>query len=167
MRIFLIGMPGSGKSHWMRKLAHHLKYDGLDLDVFIETTEQQTIASMFEMGEDHFRKKETKALKNTIEKFQDNFIIATGGGVPFFYDNMEWMKKNGTVVYLNADVDYLFKNLVNAYVERPLLKSGSKEEVLDKLSKLYEKRKEIYQQAHHIIDIEGATLSTFAEILGF
>jgi shikimate kinase len=62
MRIFLIGMPGSGKSHWMRKLAHHLSYESLDLDTYIEAREQQSIAELFDMGEPYFREKETQAL---------------------------------------------------------------------------------------------------------
>jgi shikimate kinase len=75
------------------------------------------------------------------------------------------MKANGIVIYLKANIPYLYHNLANAYIERPLLQSHTKEGVLQKLSNLYELRKEIYQQAHYIIDIEEATISTFAKIV--
>jgi shikimate kinase len=166
MRIFLVGMPGSGKSHWMRKLAHHLQYQSLDLDAYIEAAEQKTIAELFEIGENYFREKEMLALRESIDTLPSDVIIATGGGVPIFHNNMDWMKENGKVIYLKANVDYIFNNLANAYVERPLLQSQSKEGVLNKLNGLYELRKEIYQQAHHTIEIEGATISTFVRILG-
>lgn len=165
MRIFLIGMPGSGKSHWMRKLAHHLSFEYLDLDTYIEEKEQQPISKLFEMGEAYFREKEMQALRNTIFELPENVVIATGGGAPFFHNNLEWMKTNGTVIYLKAPIPYLYHNLANAYIERPLLQSHTKEGVLQKLSDLYDSRKEIYQQAHYIVEIEGATIRTFAKIL--
>jgi shikimate kinase len=165
MRIFLIGMPGSGKSYWMRNLAQYFHYESLDLDGYIEAMEQQTIPELFEKGESYFREKEQQALRNVVPAFSENIIVATGGGVPFFYDNMEWMKANGRVVYLKAGVPLLFKHLKNAHLQRPLLQSETETEMLEKLTALFEQRKEIYQQAHHVIDIEAATLATFVDTL--
>jgi shikimate kinase len=165
MRIFLIGMPGSGKSYWMRKLAQHQHCDSLDLDVYITTMEQQSIAALFEIGEAHFRERETLALRSLTKAFPQNMVIATGGGAPFFHENMEWMKENGIVVYLEASVELLFKRLKNAYVERPLLRGLTEQGILEKLAALYEQRKEIYQQAHHIIPVDEATLATFVATL--
>ena len=158
-------MPGSGKSYWMRKLAHHFRLASIDLDHYIESTEHRSIAELFAMGESYFREIEMEALRKSVNDLPDHFVIATGGGVPFFHNNMEWMKANGTVIYLQADLYYLYQNLAHAYVERPLLQSQTKEGVLEKLSDLYQLRKEIYQKAHHVIAIETATVSTFAKIL--
>jgi shikimate kinase len=149
----------------MRNLAQYFHYESLDLDGYIELREQKTIQELFEISESNFREKEQQALRNIIPAFSGNIIVATGGGTPFFYDNMEWMKANGKVVYLKAEVPLLFNHLKNAHLQRPLLQSQTEEEMLGKLSALFEQRKEIYQQAHHVIDIEGATLATFVDTL--
>lgn len=165
MRIFFIGMPGSGKSYWSKVLSGQLHYSRLDLDSYIETTEGKTIPEMFAVSEAYFRIAESKALKSIPDNFPENTIIATGGGVPFYHGNMQWMKENGTVIYLKASVEHLFKRLKNAYTERPLLKSDTEAEMFKKTATLFEQRKEIYQQAHFIIDVETATLNTFTNIL--
>ena len=60
-KIFLVGMMGSGKSHWTKKIAKWIKSGGYDLDDLIEMNEEKTIAEIFtEEGEEQFRKTEAK-----------------------------------------------------------------------------------------------------------
>lgn len=79
MKIFLIGLMGTGKSYWAKKLAKKLKIGGYDLDYLVESHEEKSIAEIFaEEGEDHFRKAESKMLRWFGEK--KTFVLATGGG---------------------------------------------------------------------------------------
>jgi len=165
MRIFLIGMPGSGKSYWSKALSAKLGYSRLDLDSYIEAMEAKSIPEMFAISETYFRNAESNILKSIPADFPEDIIVATGGGTPFHYDNMEWMQANGMVVYLKADVAYLFNRLKHAYTERPLLKSSTETALYEKTAALFEQRKEIYMQAPYIIEVETATLDTFAETL--
>lgn len=69
MKLFLIGMMGSGKSFWKKKLADKMKTGGYDLDFLVESHEEKTISEIFEEeGEEYFRKSEAKILRWFAEK---------------------------------------------------------------------------------------------------
>src|ERR1700731_760133 len=92
--IFLIGFMGSGKTTLGRKLAHRLDYEFIDLDQVLEARAGMTIAEYFtQFGEDAFRKLESQVLKQT--PYPANAVVSTGGGLPCFFDNMEWMNVHG------------------------------------------------------------------------
>ncbi len=89
MRIFLIGMPGAGKSTLGQQTAIALNLDFHDLDVLIVEKTGMEITEIFrERGEEYFRKIEAKILKEVVQD-QDDFVMATGGGTPCFYQNIE------------------------------------------------------------------------------
>ena len=74
MKIFLLGLMGTGKTYWTKRLSKKLKVGGYDLDQMIEAHEEKTISEMFaEEGEDHFRKTESKILRWFGEK--KSFVI--------------------------------------------------------------------------------------------
>lgn len=161
--IFLIGMPGAGKTYWGKKLADHLGVHFTDLDAYIEKKEKASIATLFEIeGEDGFRDMEQQYLQRLINTAADDAVIACGGGTPCFYNNMDSMLANGTVIYLQADIDYLISNLQNEAQKRPLLATG---DVTQKLTALLQNRKEDYERAHHILQTENISLTTFEKIL--
>ncbi|MBP7939994.1 MAG: shikimate kinase, partial [Sediminibacterium sp.] len=119
-RIFLIGMMGAGKSHWLKQMAKWNKSVGYDLDALIEMNEEKTIAEIFsEDGEAHFRKAESKILKWFKEK--KKYVVATGGGTACFQENMDFMKKEGVVIWLDESVEVLVKRLASAKADRPLI----------------------------------------------
>lgn len=165
MRIFLTGMPGSGKSYWMQQLAQQLHYRSVDMDHFIEAREQASIALLFSKGEAYFREKERAALLAIIEQYTGKVIIATGGGAPCYKDNLQLMKDNGCVIYLESTQETLLANIAQQHIERPLLRNDSAEDLAGKLSELYRKRKEIYEQAHVKMDTSKAGLSTFVQAI--
>ncbi|MEY3119015.1 MAG: hypothetical protein RIT30_947 [Bacteroidota bacterium] len=102
-KVFLIGLMGSGKSYWSKKISKWIKSGGYDLDALIEMNEEKTIAEIFaEDGEESFRKTETKLLKWFKEK--KKYVLATGGGTPCFNENMQWMKKEGIVIWLDESL---------------------------------------------------------------
>ena len=120
---------------------------------------------MFAVGEPYFREREQAALRSVAEDFGDDIIVATGGGAPFYEDNMDWMLSSGKVVYLKAGADYLFSRLKHAHTERPLLKSETAEGLYEKTASLFAQREPVYLRAPYIIDVETATTDTFISIL--
>lgn len=165
MRIFLIGMPGSGKSYWMQQLAILLHYNMIDMDHYIEDREGRSIPELFAAGEDTFREKEKAALEAAIEQYAGKTVIATGGGAPCYKDNLQRMKAAGCVIYLESKIEVLIANVEQQGIDRPLLANGSRKELAEKLSELYRKRKEIYEEAHLKIAADKASLSTFAQAI--
>jgi len=154
--IFLVGMPSSGKSTLGKELARSLGYSFTDMDKLIETREQKSIADIFSSkGEDYFRDLEKKILR-TIQP-NESTVIATGGGVPCFHDNMEYIKENGISIFLNVDIDDLAKRIYKAQTNnRPLLNiaTESEETIINNIKNLYETRLPFYKQADIQVDGE-------------
>jgi shikimate kinase len=153
--IYLVGMPSSGKSTLGKELARNLGYSFTDMDKLIETREQKTISEIFSnYGEAHFRELE----KKTLHGFQpdQSMVIATGGGVPCFHDNMEFIKANGVSIFLNVDVNDLAKRLYKAQGNnRPLLdKTQSEEVVIETIKKTFQERLPEYQKSDIQVDGE-------------
>jgi shikimate kinase len=146
MKIFLIGMMGSGKSYWMDKLGQKLKLHRYDLDQLVEEDEGRSIREIFEeSGEDHFRKIESAILKRFSDK--DDFILATGGGAPCYFDNMEWMNKEGITIWLDEDTDALVERLIPEKAHRPLISHLDNDQLKKYLEQKKEERKRFYSRA--------------------
>ena len=147
---------GSGKSHLGWKLANHLGLQFVDMDNYLEERNCKTIPQIFaEEGEREFRKKERKALEE-LSEFTD-LIIATGGGAPCFFDNMDLMNETGKTIYLNIDPKILADRLMKSKTERPLIKGKSREQLVAFIDETLKKRNEFYSKALYQItrpDIE-------------
>ena len=146
--IILVGFMGSGKTTFGMKLAKKLNYQFVDTDKEIEELVGMSIESIFNTkGEKYFRQLE----KQYIQKLKvQNVVIATGGGMPCFYDNMEYLNKIGVTVYLEYSSQELFERLKNETVNRPLLKHKSEEDLFDYIDDLLLKRERYYLQAQTI-----------------
>jgi shikimate kinase len=144
-RIYLIGFMGSGKSHIGQLLSSAMGLHYIDLDKEIEKKDM-SISEIFEKkGEDYFRKLEREALLKTsaLEKT----IIACGGGTPCFFDNMEWLNRNGITVFLNPAIEILIERLINEREKRPLLLKKSDNEIHNYIIELLKTRMQFYQKA--------------------
>ena len=149
-KIFLIGFMGCGKSKLGKALANKLEVPFLDLDTLVETINQQSIPQLFEnLGEEGFRLKEKEALQQSA--MDNNAIVATGGGAPCYFDNMNWMNKNGITVFIDTPVKVLADRLINARVERPLVKGKSIPELIEFIEAKLIERRPFYEQAQVII----------------
>ncbi|MBF0650917.1 shikimate kinase [Dysgonomonas sp. GY75] len=152
-RIFLIGYMGAGKTTAGKELAKVLELEFIDLDHFIQARYQKTVSQLFQdVGEGEFRKIESSVLKEVGEF--ENVVISTGGGTPCFFDNMEYMNKTGTTVYLNAAPEALAARLNTCKEKRPLIKDKNEEELFAFVVESLEKRNPYYTQAQIIFETE-------------
>jgi shikimate kinase len=155
-KIFLVGMMGSGKSYWTKKMAKWIKSAGYDLDDLIEMNEEKTISEIFsEDGEEHFRKTEAKILRWFKEK--KKYVLATGGGTPCFLDNMDWMKKEGIVIWLDESVEILVKRLLEGKEHRPLIADLSEKDVTKFVQDKLVERHSFYSQANYRLSTDQIT----------
>ena len=122
----------------------------IDLDTFLEERYFKSIPQIFaEEGEDSFRRKERKVLEE-VAAF-DNVIVATGGGAPCFFDNMELMNNSGFCIFLDVEIDSLVTRLLRAKTERPLIKGKSPDELRLFIEGMMQKRRPFYEKARHIL----------------
>lgn len=146
MKVFLLGLMGSGKTFWKNELAAKLKLTAYDLDQLIVAVEEASIPEIFETsGETYFRKTEAKVLRWFAEK--KSFVLATGGGAPCFHQNMEWMNQQGITIWLDESISVLTERLKNETANRPLLKNLDVEGLRQYLEKQLEERNTFYSQA--------------------
>ena len=139
--IVLIGMPACGKStigYWLSK---KIGYPLLDTDKYLEAKENRIISDIFSNeGEEYFRNLETKYLKELSEK--EGLIISTGGGAVKKKENIDILKKNGIVIFLNREINDISKE---NHKHRPLLQD------INNIQKLYDERIDLYKKYSDII----------------
>ena len=141
--IILTGYMGAGKSTIGNLLAERKGRTFVDLDLYIETEEKKPIPEIFaDFGEPYFRESEAARLK----EITGNKVIATGGGIFYFKDTVDWMKKNGTVVYLHAPFEELYSR-ISEDLNRPVVMNNSKKA----LEKIYNQRHIAYQSSADIV----------------
>lgn len=147
-RILLIGFMAAGKTTLGKALARDLGLQFIDLDHYIENRFHCTVAQLFtERGEEGFRQIE-RTMLHEVAEFED-VIIATGGGTPCFFDNMEYMNAQGTTVFLEASVDVIYTRLTIARTQRPLVAGKTSEELRQYITRMLESRYPFYTRATH------------------
>lgn len=148
MKIFLIGLPGSGKTTLSRELADRMQLPFLDLDTEIERREANSVQQLFAMrGETYFRTCESEVLA-TLCKSEQSFVLSTGGGTPCFHHNMDVMKSAGLTIYLNVSAEELHRRLSRSNLRlRPLFTGLTTDGLLQKITSLKTTRDPFYKQA--------------------
>lgn len=142
---------GSGKSTLGKKLATALQFQFIDTDEYIESKANTTIVHIFENeGESKFRTLETEALQE-IYHLPNNKVIALGGGSLLQRDNLNSVKTNGLLVYLQLPEAALFQRLQQRRGDRPLLNNLDDDKLRSKVKTLFAERAPIYLEAHLIV----------------
>ena len=150
MKIFLVGMLGSGKTTLGKPLAERLNVQFIDLDWEIEKRENKSVNKIFSQhGEDHFRQIEAELLREWAGS-SESFVMGTGGGAPCFYNGMDVINASGLSIFLDVPVEELKLRLAQA-TDRPLLQSTDENERETKLRTLRAARLPVYQQSHVVI----------------
>jgi shikimate kinase len=148
--IFLVGMMGAGKTTVGRLLANFLEKKFYDSDREIQKRTGVSIPLIFEIeGEAGFRKRETEMLSELVKT--GNIVLATGGGAVLSAENRELLKRSGTVIYLRATIDDLWRRTRHDK-NRPLLQT---QDPRTKLTELYAQRDPLYRETAHIIVESG------------
>ncbi len=165
MKIFLIGFMGSGKTHWGKLLSAKLQLPFSDLDTVIVEKEKRTVSEIFsEKGEEYFRYREKEVLEEIVRD-NERFILSCGGGTPCFFNNIEFMKKSGKVVWLNTTIDVLQERLLKERMSRPLIREIGDEELRRYISRKLSERKLYYEQADVMVNEESVTLEQLILLL--
>lgn len=145
---------GAGKTHWGKQVANRMGLPFYDLDELVVEHEGKSIADIFtQNGEEYFRMCEKQMLEELVEK-EDSMIISCGGGTPCFFNNIDFMKRYGIVVWLNTQVEVILQRLMKERMHRPLLKDIKDEDLRNHIIRKLNERRMYYEQADVIIDRE-------------
>lgn len=142
--IVLTGMPGSGKSTIGKALSEKLGKEFIDTDELIIKNEKMPISEIFARhGESYFRFAETEAIKEASAK--SGFVIATGGGAVLKKENVDYLRSNGKIFFLNRPIEDILPT-----DDRPLSSTRAD------LQKRFDERYPIYQKtADEEIFVDG------------
>ena len=148
-----------------RKLAVALSLPFLDLDDAIEEGARQPIRTIFaQQGEEAFRNLEQQALHQVVEQ-HEAFVLATGGGAPCFFNNMQYMNQQSTTVFLDVPIATIVQRMQGTQItDRPLLQELDPNQLVQEYTAKFEKRLPIYRQAHITID-QNTTLEKLVALL--
>lgn len=154
-RICLIGFMGAGKTTVGKVLARHLKRQFFDLDELIERQEQRSIAAIFELsGERVFRAMESAALTKLLERSEDDYIVALGGGAFVQPQNRRMLEQAGAVtILLSAPLEELERRCKTQGTPRPLARNQAAFE------HLFAARQEAYALAQFRVETLGREIS--------
>ncbi len=145
--LYLVGMPASGKTTIGKKLSRLLKRPFLDTDWQIEKITGLSVAEYFEKyGEKSFRELEREVLLRTFDL--SGYVIATGGGLAAYSDNMDLIVQGGIAVYVDTPLSVLVSRINSQPNKRPLFSGNNLQESL--WEKLQERQK-YYRRAHWVI----------------
>ncbi|MGL1931393.1 MAG: shikimate kinase [Desulfotalea sp.] len=140
--IVLIGMPGSGKSTVGVVLAKNLGLEFVDTDILIQTKENKTLQDIVDnRGHMALRNIEEQVLLGVNHK---KHVIATGGSAAYSEPAMNYLKKDGIIVFLHAELDTL-KARINNYETRGLAKRPEQtfQDLFNERFELYSKHADI------------------------
>ena len=153
MIVFLVGYAGSGKSSLGKRLARRLGVRFVDTDKLVEQSEGASIADIFHYeGEEYFRIAERRAVESLANECMD-LVVATGGGLPTWRDNMEWLVRSGVTVYLRRTPEQILSRLSDYGREkRPMFRGKSDEELLQFMHEQMALREPDYAKAQIAVD---------------
>ncbi|MEM9572730.1 MAG: shikimate kinase [Pseudomonadota bacterium] len=159
--VALVGLMGAGKSTVGRRLASRLGRSFYDSDDEIEKAAGLSVADIFSLhGEDEFRRGEHQVLKRLLD--EKPHVLATGGGAYLSPDTRQLMREKAVTIWLNADLETLWKR-VSRRNHRPLLRRPDAKEVL---SNLFDERRSIYELADLTVhSVDGPHSKTVTAII--
>lgn len=167
VKIFLIGFMAAGKSTVGRVLADRLGFDLVDTDIVIEERMGKPLAEVVATrGEEFFRSLESALLDEIIASDSSvNIVVACGGGMPCFGDNMAKMLTHGTVIYLQSSEEALFDRLLGDKQHRFLICNKNADELSEYIRTTLALRSRYYCKADLIVANNGTAADCLADIM--
>ena len=167
VKIFLIGFMAAGKSTVGRALADRLGFDLVDTDIVIEERMGKPLAEVVATrGEELFRSLESALLDEIIASDSSvNIVVACGGGMPCFGDNMAKMLTHGTVIYLQSSEEALFDRLLGDKQHRFLIGNKNADELSEYIRTTLALRSRYYCKADLIVANNGTAADCLADIM--
>ncbi|MEP2670335.1 MAG: shikimate kinase [Cyclobacteriaceae bacterium] len=164
MKVFLVGLPGCGKSTLGREVAQLLKKPFVDLDDEIVRGEGQSIGQIFaQLGEEKFRSIEKNYLTKRCEH-GDDFVMATGGGTPCFLNNMALINRSGLSLFLDTTVSEIATRMMNTELaKRPLFAGQDISTIAGRVQEMRMARIHFYAQARVTLSGEHLNAQSIAE----
>lgn len=158
--LFLVGLPGAGKSTLGRQIARRLRKRFVDADAELEARLGVSIPTIFEIeGEAGFRDREEAVIADLTELA--NIVLSTGGGAVLRPNNRARLKDNGTVIYLHAEPVTLWARVRHSR-NRPLLRTA---DPLARLAELYSQRDALYREtATYVVESERGEVMRLARV---
>ncbi len=149
---------GTGKSATGRRLAKRLGAEFVDMDQVIEKEAGMTISEIFDrFGEPYFRRLEKEAVCSLAGS--DGKVIATGGGVVLDPENIQTLKKIGSVICLTATAETIYER-VRYKSHRPLLQVA---DPVGRIMELLKERQPHYAMADYHIPTDGETVAEIVD----
>lgn len=159
-RIFLVGYMGSGKTTIGRYVAQDMGWRFVDMDCYVEQMMGCSVGECFaRRGEGAFRRAEAEALR--LLAGERRVIVATGGGSPCHFDNMEVMRRSGLTVYIKVEPRVLAMRLRGAKAGRPLIAQKSDDELEAFVEEQLSLREPFYARAEMTVDGERLPFSAY------
>ena len=160
--LILIGFMATGKTTIGRLCATALNFRFRDSDTLVERRAKRSVSYLFaHLGEEVFRHMEREAIRDLCRG--SRVVIATGGGVPLFSENVAHMRKHGVVILLTLSEEEIFRRVVNRNT-RPLL--NQTEDPLKRIHDLLSYRDPLYRQAADVsVDTCGLCCKETAEMV--
>ncbi|MEX2243640.1 MAG: shikimate kinase [Fimbriimonadaceae bacterium] len=158
--LVLVGMMGSGKTTVGRIIAARLEVPFKDTDKLIQHKLGRAVHQLFlHYGEDAFRQHESRVLQDLPD---EDCVISTGGGTVLREENWKELRRLGTTVFLDVDVEVLKSRLKVARKVRPLLEVPGWE---DRVEQILEERRPMYEQADIVVRLIGQEAPEVADLV--
>lgn len=142
--VFLIGMPGSGKSSLGKRVSGQLRIPYVDMDQRITEAVGLSVSALFERyGEDAFRNAETNMLIHLTR--EQPSVISTGGGTVLREINRNIMRNFGAIVLIDRPLQDIMSDI--KLDRRPLLAQKG----LGEVERLYYERIETYRASADVV----------------
>ncbi|HVD96588.1 MAG TPA: shikimate kinase [Cytophagaceae bacterium] len=163
--LYLVGMPGCGKSTLGKQFSLHSGYGFVDTDVIIIEEQKKSIEQIYaEGGEASFRLMEHALIQQFFDK--ENLVICTGGGLPCFHHNMALMNQHGITVFLDVSPEELWNRVKNTdFSGRPIYQDKTPEEIQAVIRERSKERYPFYSTARITLRSDRIVLEDLLEAL--